>query len=190
MLRIIFLSFFISSIAVANEKTHAISFEYSYATVDNGSDEKTADLNDLFTSHIAYSYQYNITEYFSIGLGYLKGDSSKTDGLIIDLYTDSNIDLFTDSKIDYRSILFSASANYPISKRNYLYLKVNALSYDYDIVDDNEVVFNEDGHDFGYSLGWKYKFDNGIGLNTGYEVLNLGEYIEIVGVKIGVSYYF
>jgi len=182
MLRIIFLSFFISSIALANEKSHSINFEYSYSDINNGSGEETSDLNDLVTSHLAYSYQYSVTEYFSIGLGYLKGDSSKADGIIIDI--------FTDSKIDYSSIMLSALANYPISKRNYLYLKVNALQYDYDIVDDNEVVFNEDGNDFGYSLGWMYKFDNGIGLNAGYEVLNLGKHIDIKGINVGISYHF
>jgi len=44
---------------------------------------------------------------------------------------------------------------------------VNALQYDYDIIDDNEVVFNQEGHDFSFSFGWMYKFDNGLGSKAG-----------------------
>ena len=182
MQRKIILSFFISSIALANENPHAIGLEYSYSDINNGSAEETSDLNDLITTHYSYSYQYQMTENFSIGLGYLKGDSSRADGFIIDL--------FTDSKIDYSAILFTAKANYPVSIRNSVYLKVNAIQYDYDVVDDNEVVYSEDDNDFGFSLGWEYEFDNGIGINAGYEVLNLGKHIDIKGFNIGISYRF
>jgi hypothetical protein len=112
----------------------------------------------------------------------LKGDSSKAGGIIVDI--------FTDSKMDYSAIQLSAAVNYPIIAKHYLYLKVNALQYDYDIVDDNEVVYNEDGNDFGFSLGWMFKFDNGIGINAGYEVLNLGKNIDIKGFNIGLHYRF
>jgi long-subunit fatty acid transport protein len=182
MLRIIILSFFISSIVFANEKPHAIGLEYSYSDINNGSDEETSDLNDLITTHYSYSYQYQMADNFSIGLGYLKGDSSNADGIIIDI--------FTDSKIDYSAILLSAKVNYPVSKRNSVYLKVNALQYDYDVVDDNEVVYSEDDNDFGFSFGWGYEFDNGIGINAGYEVLSLGKHIDIKGLNAGIGYRF
>jgi long-subunit fatty acid transport protein len=182
MLRIIILSFCISSIAFANEKPHAIGLEYSYSDINNGSNEETSDLNDSITTHYSYSYQYQMAEDFSIGLGYLKGDSSRADGFLIDI--------FTDSKIDYSAILLSAKVNYPVSKRNSVYLKVSAIQYDYDVVDDNEVVYNEDDNDFGFSLGWGYEFDNGIGINAGYEILNLGKHIDIKGFNAGISYRF
>ena len=182
MLRILILSFFISSLTLANESPHKVGLEYSYSDIDNASAEETSDLNDLFTSHYAYSYEYKMAEHISIGVGYLKGDSSKADGVIFDL--------LTDSKIDYSAMMISATVNFPISKRNSLYLKVNALQYDYDIIDDNEVVFNQDGSDVGFSFGWMFEFDNGIGMKAGYEVLNLGKHIDIRGVNTGVSYRF
>ena len=182
MLRIIILSYFISSIALANTTSHEIGFEYSYSDIKNGSAEETSDLNDLLTSHYSFLYQYGVAEHISIGFGYLKGDSSNVDGILIDI--------FTDSKIDYSALLASAAVNYPISKRNFVYLKVNALQYDYDIIDDNTVVYNKDGNDFSFSFGWMYEFDNGLGIKAGYESLNLGKNIKINGFNTGISYRF
>jgi hypothetical protein len=182
MLRIIVLSFFISTITLANETPHKVGLEYSYSSIDNSSAEDTSDLNDLFTSHYAYSYEYKIAEHISLGLGYSKGDSSNAEAIIIDL--------FTDSKIDYSAMMISVAVNLPISKRNFLYVKVNALQYDYDIIDDNEIVYNEDGSDLSFSFGWMYEFDNGIGMKAGYEILNLGKNIDIRGFNTGISYRF
>jgi len=171
-----------SSIVFANEKTHIVGLDYSYSDINNDSSEMTSDLNDLLTSHYSFSYEYKVAEHILIGLSYLKGDSSNADGIVVDI--------FTDSKIDYNAILLSATVNYPISKRNYLYVEVNALQYDYDVIDDDEVVYNEDGNDFGFSFGWMYQFDNGIGIKAGYEVLNLGAHIDIKGFNTGISYRF
>ena len=183
MLRIIIMSFFISSIALANEESpHEVGLEYSYANINKGSTEDTSDLNDVFTSHYSFSYQYKVAEHLSIGLGYLNGDSSNAEGIIIDF--------FTDSKIDYSVILISAEVDLPISERSSLYLKVNALKYDYDIIDDNEVVYNQGGSDFSYAFGWMYEFDNGFGIKAGFETLNLGKNIDIKGVNTGISYRF
>jgi hypothetical protein len=182
MLRIILLSFFISASTQAEESPHRVGIEYSYASVDKRSTEETSELNDVFTSHYAYTYQYEVAEYFSMGLGYLKGDSSDAEGIIIDL--------FTDSKIDYSALLISAEVDLPISERSYLYLKVSALQYDYDIIDDNEIVYNNDGNDWGYAFGWIYEFDNGLGIKTGFETLNFGKNITIKGINAGISYRF
>jgi len=182
MLRLIFLSFFMSSLVLANETLHTIGLEYSYSEISNDSSKSTSDLDDVLTSHYKTSYQYEVTEQIFIGIGYLKGDSSHADGLLIDL--------FTDSKIDYNAFLISAAVNYPISKRNNLYLKVNALQYDYDVIDDKKVVYNDDGNDFGFSFGWMYNFDNGIGIKAGYETLSLGSHIDIKGFNTGISYRF
>jgi hypothetical protein len=49
-------------------------------------------------------------------------------------------------------------------------------------------VFSDDGYDFSFTLGWKYEFENGLGFNAGYEMLNLGKYIDIQGFDMGLSY--
>ena len=49
MLRLIILSFFMSSTALANEATHVVGLEYSYSDINNDSSDVTADLNDIYT---------------------------------------------------------------------------------------------------------------------------------------------
>ena len=182
MLRLAALSLFLSSAAFAGDNSHSLGLGYSYSSIDNINDEDTSELNDLFTSHFSFSYHYNLNTYFSVGVGYLNGDSSNADGVFLDS--------FTDSKIDYNSSFLSAIINYPLTKRSSLYLKANAMSYGYDIIDDNKTFYKEEGSDFGYGLGWRYVTDSGIGLDFGYEVLNLGSRIEIEGFSAGVSYNF
>jgi hypothetical protein len=181
MLRLISLSFFVSALAFASEDLHSIDVGYSYSDIRNGDSEVTSELNDLITSHYSLSYLYNVSKHFSIGLGYLTGDSSHADGLL---------DIFTNSKIDYSAGLFSLAINYPVSKRNYLYLKTSLLDFDYDIIDDGKIVYNESGSDFSFSFGWGYEFDNGIGIKAGYEKLNLGEHVNIGGFNTTINYRF
>jgi hypothetical protein len=181
MLRLIYLSFFISSLASASEVLHSIGVGYSYSDIKNDSSEVTSELNDTITSHYSVSYQYKVSEYFSIGFGYLQGDSSHAVGVA---------DIFTDSKIDYSATLFSSAVNYPMSKRNYLYLETSLLEFDYDVIDDSKVVYNEGGRDFSYSFGWGYTFDNGMGIKAGYEKLNLGEHVDIGGFNTTINYRF
>jgi hypothetical protein len=63
-------------------------------------------------------------------------------------------------------------------------LKVSALQYDYDIIDDN------DGSDRGYAFGWRNKFDNGLGIKAGFETLSFGKNITIKGINADISYRF
>jgi hypothetical protein len=181
MLRLISLSFFISSLASASEDLHSIGVGFSYSNIRNDNSAGISELNDVHTTHYSIAYQYKLSEYFSIGLGYLQGDSSHAVGVA---------DIFTDSKMDYSAILFSPAVNYPVSKRNYLYLEVSALEFAYDVIDDSKVVYNERGRDFSYSFGWGYKFDNGMGIKAGYEKLNLGEHVDIGGFHTTLNYRF
>ena len=176
------LVFLVSTNVFANDNNHSVGLGYSYSTIDNGNSESTSELNDLVTSHLSYSYQYNFSEYIAVGLGQLNGDSSNADGILVDL--------FTDSKIDYSSKFISVVASYPFTTRSSEYFKVNALRYDYDIIDDNESVYQEDGNDFSYTLGLKYTLDNGFGFEAGYEILNLGDKVDISGFNAGISYNF
>jgi hypothetical protein len=176
------LVFLVSTNVFANDNNHSVGLVYSYSTIDNESSESTSELNDLVTSHFSYSYQYNFSEYISVGLGQLDGDSSKADGGIVDV--------FTDSKIDYSSKFISVVASYPLTNKSSVYFKVNALRYDYDIIDDNESVYQEDGNDFSYTLGCKYILGNGFGFEAGYEILNLGDRVDISGFNVGISYNF
>jgi hypothetical protein len=176
------LSFALSSTLVhAQESPHVVGIQVDFSAIDTENNDNTRELNDLTSAHYTLSYQYSINEYFSVGAGYLNGDSSSFTSIV---------DIFTDSKLDYNALMLSAKAQYPISKRNSLYVQINALQYDYDIIDDNKTVFSDDGSDFGFSAGWKHQYDMGIGLKIGYDVLNLGDNITINGISVEASYRF
>lgn len=171
----------ISTTTLAQESPHVIGLQVDLSTIDTENNDNTRELNDVTTAHYTLSYQYDLNEYFAIGAGYLNGNSSSFTSLV---------DIFTDSELDYSALVISAKAQYAISKRNSLYIQINALQYDYDIIDDNQTIYSDDGSDFGFSAGWKHQYDMGMGLKVGYDVLNLGSNIKINGVSVEVSYRF
>ncbi len=170
-----------STTIYAQESPHVVGIQVDFSAIDTENNDNTRELNDVTTAHYTLSYQYNINEYFAVGAGYLNGDSKSFTSLV---------DIFTDSELDYNAFMLSAKAQYPLSKRNSFYVQINALQYDYDIIDDNETIFSDDGSDFGFSAGWKHQYDMGIGLKIGYDVVNLGSNITINGISAEVSYRF
>ena len=170
-----------STTTLAQESPHVVGVQLDFSAIDTEDNINTRELNDVTTAHYTLSYQYNINEYFAVGVGYLDGDSNSFTSIV---------DIFTNSELEYNVFMISVKAQYPISKRNSLYVQINALKYDYDIIDDNQSVYKNNGSDFGFSAGWKHQYDMGIGLKVGYDVLNLGDNITINGVSIEASYRF
>lgn len=169
-----------STALFAQDNPHVIGLQADFGELSTKSNENTEKLDDISTTHYTVSYQYSFTKNFSVGAGYLTGDSSS----FIAIFD------FNDSELEYTAFTISAKAQYPISKRTNVYFQLNALQYDYDIIDNKRTIFNDDGSDFGYSFGWKYQWDMGLGLKVGYDVINLGSDIKLNGVSIETSYRF
>lgn len=165
----------------AKEDSHIVGFQADIGAIDTKDNENTRELNDITSFHYNLSYQYQFNEYFAAGFGYLNGDSESFTTIV---------DVFTDSELEYSAFMLSARASYPISQRNSLYLQVNALQYDYDIIDDSKTVFSDDGSDFGFGIGWKHQYDMGLGLKVGYDIINLGSDIKINSINAEISYRF
>lgn len=176
----VFLSFFMSSFANANETPFSVGIGTNVSYIYRDSYEDDYDLYDLSTVHYSINSKFQVMKYLAVGIGYLKGDSDNVNVVL---------DLFTDTKIEYSAIVLFAELSYPISERNYLYAQVNINKFDYDIVNDGDLVFSDDGNKLGYSLGWMYKFDSDIGMKAGYERLDL-DGIEMHGLTMGVNYNF
>lgn len=183
MLRsIIVLGILASSGANASSEQHRFDVGYSYADISKDTSPQTQELNDVVTSHYSLSYQYQLNKYLGLGVGYINGDSSRADGLLIDI--------FTDSKVDYSAVLLSAQLSYPFAERHAGYVAIHATQYDFDVFDDGKINVSDDGTDLGFAFGWQYNFDNGLGIRAGYEVVNLGEHIDIKGFTTGINYRF
>lgn len=161
--------------------SHIIGIQADIGAIDVSNNENTKELKDITSFHYSLSYQYQFNDYFSAGISYLDGDSESFTSIV---------DAFTDSELEYSAYMFSAIAQYPLPNNNSIYLKVSTLQYDFDIKDDNEVEYSHDGSDIAYGIGWKHQFGHGLGVQLGYEIINLGKDIKISSVNAGLSYHF
>ena len=169
--------------ATEYNKNHRISLGYTFANLDNKShntEGATSELNDASASHLSLSYHYAINEYFSAGLSLLGGTSTAF------LFWDGD----SDSRLDYNAYAISTNFYLPFSERSAFYLNLKGYNYDYDTYDKDEIIFNDDGTDFGYSLGWYAKIGDRAELRLGYEKLNLGKHIAINGINFKLGYHF
>lgn len=179
---VLLLSSFASTIQ-AVEAPHMIELRGVLGSTDTSVEKgsSTEELKDLSSGHFGLGYSYAFHHNFTIGIEKLSGDS--------DSFVEIS-DLFTDSKLDYDLINLVALARYPVTPRGTVYAKVMAVSYDYDVFDDGEVVGSGDGSDLGFGIGWRYTFDSNIGLSVGYESMSLGDDIDLRGVSLSASYRF
>lgn len=169
--------------SVAAESPHRIEARGALGSIDASSKQgsSTEELNDLSTGHIGIAYNYKLHDNFSVGIERLSGDS--------EVFVEIS-DLFTDSKLDYDLINFVGLAEFAVSERNELYGKLIAYRYDYDVIDDGEVVGSGDGSSIGFGIGWRYTFDLGVGVSMGYESISLGDDVDIRGISWALSYQF
>ncbi|KMT65801.1 outer membrane beta-barrel protein [Catenovulum maritimum] len=175
--------FLFSGFANADNRLHQLGLEYTIGSIGDDASEQLSDLNDVLTMHIAFNYQYELHDYVSIGVGHLSGDSSNGDIFFWE-------GLLTDSRLEYKASYFFAEGRTVLSKRNRFYARLKALSYDYDVIDDEEVKYQEDGSDIGYSIGWMLHTDSGLTFNVGWEKSNLGKHVSIQGFNLGLGYRF
>lgn len=178
---ILTIALFFSTTTHAVDKPHSFGLEIHNGTIDAVQTGPTSQLNDVDTLHFMLRYDYNLTPKFSLGLGYLNGDSSDYP---------SFFNLFTNSRLDYDAILLNARYQFILSKRNRFYVQASAVKYDYDIIDDNTVLTSNDDTDYGLAIGWAFKFDKGLGLGVGYNHLRLGSEIKLRTVNFGINYNF
>lgn len=172
---------FASTLVHATDKPHSFGLEIHNGTIDAAQSGTTNQLNDVDTVHFMLRYDYNFTPEFSLGLGYLAGDSSDYP---------SFFNLLTNSRLEYDALLLNARYQFLLSKRNRFYIQASAIQYDYDIIDDNAVLASKDDTDYGLSVGWAFKFNNGLGLGVGYNHLRLGSEIKLRTVNFGINYSF
>jgi len=165
-------------------KRNTLELRGSFGGVDTDDRDTFSDLNDIDTVHAAFGYWLNLHQNFSIGLQYLDGES---DDIELTFFS-----LLSDSSLDYNAFLVSAEGRLALGGENYLFARLGASFYDYDIVtdSDNETQDSRDGTDFHVGAGWGKFWGNGLGMELFYEYLPLGSDIEIGTVGAGLTYRF
>jgi len=96
---------------------------------------------------------------------------------------------FNADNFDFNSIVLALKTDLKLTKRNRLYAKIGAEFYDYQFKLDRKQIVDEDGVGLMLEAGWEYRWDNGMGLNTGIQYHDLGD-LEMNTFNIGISYAF
>ena len=160
---------------------HQIGVDSFVGVVDGKLTEGTDSLNDIVTQHYLLSYQYKLTDNWDIKAGYLFGDSEDF-GLIFDE--------FTDTALEYTGPTIGVTGKFDLTRRNSLFMDVNTINYDYEMVDDGRTKVSETGWGYTANLGWQYAFDNGFGIKAAYGYSQFGDDVDIGSFSFGVSYRF
>ena len=165
-------------------KRSTIELRGNIGRIDAEDDDVFDDLDDIDTAHAALGYWFNFNQNFSIGVSYLDGES--------DDYEFGFFGLLNDSVLEYNSFIASVEGRLPLGRENYLFARLGASFYDYDVVDedDNETLRADDGTDFHFAAGWRKQWSSGFGMEVLYEYLPLGEEIELNTIGLGVTFAF
>ena len=173
----------VSQSALSFEFNNSVGLTYNVGIIEVDNTPSTDELNDISTEHFKAFYEAYLSKHFALGVSYLQGDSSDFDGIIFDS--------FTNSSLEYDSFALEAKFLLPVRSSNAFYGAFKAHQYNYDIIDDGRVISEEDGTDFGFSIGWMYKWSFGLGLDVQFfELLEFGSDVRIRSGGFGVSYSF
>jgi|GEM_PF-5719772 len=174
---LIILTLCFTSLSFASDKLHTLTIQGHGGNISNTSSTEAFD--DLTSTYATFAYQYNLSKNIYFGAHYYTGASSDF------IFSD----LFNDSKVEFTGFLVSAGYKLYLTKKAHLFAQVAGNYYNYDILENGSKRTDEDGTDFAYSLGYKYQFNNGIGMQVSLDKLNLGD-IELETISYGISYSF
>ena len=91
--------------------------------------------------------------------------------------------------LDYQNLVVAAKTQIEITQRNSFYAKLGANYFDYELSRGNTKVEDDSGLGLFAELGWQYRWDNGIGMNVGYQVFDMKD-LDTYNITSGISYRF
>lgn len=102
----------------------------------------------------------------------------------------SIISAFTDTEFNYEAARLGVELRLPLPRRNHLFLRGGANFYEYDVKDDGDTVFSEDGTKPWFQAGWRMQFASGLGITAMYEYQEFDPDVELETVAFGIRYSF
>lgn len=94
------------------------------------------------------------------------------------------------SDLDYNNFIVAVRFDKPVTENSFIYGKLGAQYFDYEMTDNNNNVFEEDSGTGIYSeLGWKYQWSNNLSLNVGYQHIAMSS-LTTSSLAIGIGYRF
>jgi hypothetical protein len=102
---------------------------------------------------------------------------------------ESNPDSFK-SDLDYSNFVVAVRFDTALTEHNFIYGKLGAQYFDYEMTNNNNNVFEEDSGTGIYSeLGWKYQWSNNVSLNVGYQHIAMSK-LTTSSLAVGIGYRF
>ncbi len=177
---------------ISQKTTHTFGLQTGGGGIEHKG--KDTDGEGVGYSYLYYNYQFMPHYYAEVGLiggGDIDDWQCKKDaqGEIECFSDDSNkFDLKAD-EFEFGAAVLAIKTDLQLSKRNKLYAKIGAEFYDYEFKLDGNKTIEDDGVGLLLEAGWEYRWDNGMGINTGLQYQDLGD-LEMRSLNIGVSYAF
>jgi len=187
------ISLAISTAVLADQKSpHSVGLQVGVGGIEyQGSD---AEGTGVGTSYLYYNY--NFMPNYTIELGLLGSSDfdwkcdEATDGW--DCYSNDkrkNDFVLDADKFELNATVIALKSSIALSKRNSLYGKVGASYYDYEMILNGDKTVNETGIGFMLEGGWQYRWDTGMGMNTGLQYQKMGD-LKSSNLNVGISYSF
>jgi hypothetical protein len=179
------------SVSAEVEAPHSVGLAFS----GGGIDYKNQDTDNVGVgqSYLYYNYQFLPHYYLEVGLasamdfdwkcakkGENDWDCQSDDGDKFSLDADN---------FDQESLIVALKTDLVLSKRNSLYAKAGAEFYQYDLSLARNKLADESGVGLYLEAGWQYRWDNGMGINTGLQYHDFGD-LKRSSLNFGASYSF
>lgn len=185
----------LSSNCFANEqdqKRHSVGLQLSAGGADYKN--SSADGDGVAQMYTYYNYQFSPLVALEVGInGGVEADDWECKEINNDNFDcrRNNQSLF-DLEVDdlaYKNFVLAAKTQLQISQRNSFYGKLGANYFDYELSRGNTKVTDDSGLGLFAELGWQYRWDNGIGMNVGYQVFDMKD-LDTYTITSGISYRF
>ncbi len=173
-------------------KLHTFGAQWGVGGADFGNSNTDGDGVLQLYGYYNYAFNQNLALELGLNVGADVDDWDCHQDSDDDWHCNSNnsslFDLDAD-EVTYSNFVVAIKGTFPLSKRNSLYGKIGGQSYDYEISKRDRVVIDDSGIGAFVEAGWQYRWDFGLGLNAGFQHMNMGD-LDTSVLTAGVSYNF
>jgi hypothetical protein len=94
-----------------------------------------------------------------------------------------------ESDLDFSNIIIAVRYDKQVSTNSFVYAKLGAQYFDYEMTDNNAVFEEDTGTGLYSELGWKYQWSNNMNASVGYQHIAMAD-LTTSSVTFGVGYSF
>jgi hypothetical protein len=168
--------------------------QVSYGNIDH----KSFNNDEDGTAQVMFYVDYYFKPGWSVEVGVNNGTNVQdwicrrsdidTDDNYCDVDDGSGSNTF-ESDLDFINLILAVRFDKQISTNSFVYGKLGAQYFDYEMTDNNTVFEEDTGTGIYSELGWKYQWSNNVNVNIGYQHIAMGD-LTTSAVTTGIGYRF